>query len=477
MKLKQLLTISALLAVILPSAAYAQSALEKEGGGFYLCQDMIGTDGEARACVEWLVTATCQSTYQLRTKDFERYLSSEKIHTYRVDAEKKLPANCEPMSAIILNYDILKNLQDQEERTKRVVRIVKWADKLSPGQKQRVAGDIIYLSDITELMKNKDIRNYILKCRDEATAIDGVVPEPTAAFLRQLENFDSTLITPNAQALLLNHEIKNGQYRSAASRLDHLNFKDLNAKTKKETIELITASGRALFGDSMFPKSMCYPEFRQSMSADPVLALFKMLYENKPDAFVAGHLTSRYLTACDMNAAASTVFSAFKQFPDSYEATRNLDNLTAYVDKQRSTQLLSAIIAESSKLSGASADYFKMKVAPKLIQFILDTARQSLERGDAAAADALLTPMLNIGTARFEVLLDLGRAKQMAKNSAAARQYWAEIIEKAGRSPLTEKAYFLSILSFRQDAKTAEADALRERFEQEYPMSEWIAFL
>ena len=477
MKLKQLLTVSALFAVILPSSVYAQTALEKEGGGFYLCQDMIGTDGEARACVEWLVTATCQSTYQLRTKDFERYLSSDKIQTYRVDAENKLPANCEPMSAIILNYDILRNLREQSERTNRVVRIVKWADKLSPGQKQRVAGDIIYLSDVAELMKNKDIRAYILKCRDEATAIDGVVPEPTAAFLRQLENFDAALITPKVQALLLNNEIKNGQYRSAASRLDTLNFNALDAKTKKETIDVITASARALFGDSMFPKSMCYPEFRQSMTADPVLALFKMLYENKADAFVAGHLASRYLTACDMDSAASTVFSAFRQFPDSYEAVRNLDNLTTYVDRMKSTQLLTAIIKESSKLTDTSANYFKVKVAPKLIQFVLDTSRQALERGDAASAESLLTPMLDVGTARFDVLVDLGRAKQMSKNSAAARQYWAEVIENAGRSPLTEKAYFLSILSFRQDGKKAEADALKERFEQEYPMSEMAAFL
>lgn len=477
MQLKKILIVTALCSILLPSAASAQSAKEKEEGAFYMCQQMIGTEAEVKACVDWLIMGTCQSTYQMRSKEFGQVLPNEKIQSYLIEAEKALPASCEPMSAIILNNDILENLHEQPQRTERVVRIVKWAGKLSPGQKQRVAGDLVLLSDFSVLIQNKTIRDFILKCRDEATTLDGVVPEPTATFLRQLENADPTLMTPNTHALLLRTEIKDRQYLSAASRIKLFNINALKSNVKKEIVELISASARSLFGDSVLPKTPCYPEFRQSMSADPILAMFKILYENKTDPFIAGHLASRYLIACDMASAASTVFSSLKQSPESYDSTRNLDNLTAYADKLKSTQLLSAMIAESSKLTGASSDYFKKKSAPKLIQFVLDTSRQALERGDASAADSLLTSMLDIGTSRFEVLIELGRAKQMSKASAAARQYWGEVIEKAGRSPLTEKAYFLSVLSFRQDGKQADADALKARFEQAYPASDWLAFL
>ncbi len=481
------LTTSAILAsaILLCTPASAQSVKDSEEGAYLLCSGGNGPEVEAQACVEWIVAAVTTATYSSRIDSVQKMLSTKDLHHYRIQAESKLPPNADPFMAVRLNLDILKGLNDKSEKTKRWDKLMQWAQKLAPEQRQPLAHEIIFNEDRADILKLPACRKFIEQCRDDIVSDMPKIAESSASLLRQIETTDAALMSPQAQIALMISEIQNKQYLAARNRLtlieNALNgkFEQLTPDVKKAFFSALAVNALPLFGQANLSQAFCFPELNLKANADHHLKLLTLLSEDSslsnPSA-VLGHLMASELSACRGENAISLLFKRYEQQSRDADILSLMDQLMTYAEKGHSERLAVILSQQVSKLSKSLGD-FKTKYGQRMTRLALEAGNHAIERGDAAKAAQLIEPLQNIApdASRHEVLVELGRARSMTKaGGTQARQLWAQVISESRTGIWTEKAYYLSVLSFLNDGKKQEAQDIKRQFSDTIPASQLI---
>ncbi|MBO4349675.1 MAG: hypothetical protein J6A01_01860 [Proteobacteria bacterium] len=463
------------MSLMIPAHAMAQK--QDEESSFIMCTSMAGTEGEAQACTDWIREGTCLATYKSRISEVAKYISTANLQQYRIAAEKSLKSNCEAMTAVELNLDILENLSGDAERTARWERIVEWGNKLAPNQRRTVAYDLSCDNAFKTLLKRPKIKAFVDKSRDEAYTFLPEIDEKTTYFLNHLEEADPGAMSPLAQVVLLNYEIDHNQYPAAKDRISKVAFDKLPADAKKSTLNKIHGVTIPLFGDVKWASVTCFPEAK--IQKTQTLKMFEMLEDSGTNSQVLMHIIAQKLSICDEDGAAKSLADDYAKHYANSEVSKLMENSLDYADKTRNDKWIRALVKYLSKVPNDAAQTFKTKHGAKLTQLALITARNDLANNRADQAEQLLEG-LNIlapQTSQYEILLELGRAQSMTKKETQARQTWGMIIDKAGNGQLTEKAYYLTILSLQREKKTAEADQMKQQFFDLMPASAWHGLL
>lgn len=460
----------AIFILTLSSPVFAQSAKDEEEASYYLCEQMTGSANEEEACTDWIEASVNVATYRARFSQVAKFLSSENIQRYQTNAEKRLNAKkAEPMTACELNFDILSTLTDSSERDKRVLRLIEWANRLAPQQYIMAAHPISMLDDFSHLSELSAVRKFIEKTRDEISEDELSPSAEVIDFLSRIEKTNETMMTPKGHAILLIHEIDNGLYQSAHARLLQFDIDKCPQKLRNQLVQKVLSSAKKVFGEVNFSDAVCFPEFHQKSQDSKEAILLKKLAKTQPNMTVSAHITANMLRNCDNETASASVFEAFNADPLQADSSMILDKFITFVESQKSDLLTTSVILQAGKLSSQAMDIFKKKYAAKLKAMGLEVGRRSLERQDANQAAAILDVLRKMNDRPYEIMLEYGRALQMQKKSIEARQIWGEIIQNDGKSSLAEKAYYLSVQSFKRDKKTSDAESLKAQYEDNFP--------
>ena len=465
-------TVAALMA-FLPANAQAQSK-QSEESAFIMCSDMAGSQGESQACIDWIKEGTCLATYKTRVKEIEKYISSADMQRYRIEAEKQLTPNCEAMTAVELNMDILEHLTDAADRTSRWERLVEWADKLAPNQNQTVVGDLSRDADFKALIKRPKIRAYVEKCRNEAANALPEVSEQTYHFLGRLDETEPAAMTPEALVVILAYEIDHQQMMTAKDRINRIPFDKLPAGVQKSILSKIHIAAPALFGNAEPGAMTCFPE--AALAPSQTLGALELINQAEPGAMILSHVIAQKLAVCDEEGAARSLAQGYAVLFAQADMHKVMETALNYADKSRNDRWIRAIVQHLSSLSDAALAAFKSRYAAKLVMLALITARNDLAGGRAVQVLPMLEGLERLAppVSRDEVLLELGRAQSMNKKEVLARQTWGMLIDGGSKSPVVEKAYFLTIRSLMRDKKTSDADQLKRQFSEVFPASRWL---
>ena len=472
-KLSFLLTLC--MPLLVPAHAMAQK--QDEESSFIMCTSMAGTEGESQACIDWIREGTCLATYKSRISEVAKYISSQNLQQYRIAAEKSLKSNCEAMTAVELNLDILENLSGDSERTARWERIVEWGNRLAPNQRQTVAYDLSSDSAFASLLKRPKIKAFVNQSRDEAYSFLPEISDKTSYFLNHLDEADPSAMSPLAHVVLLNYEIDHSQFPAAKDRISRIQFDKLPADAKKTALNKIHNVTIPLFGDVKWASVTCFPEAK--IQKTQTLKMLEMLEDNGTNSQVLMHIIAQKLSICDEEGAAKSLADEYAKHYSNQEVSKLMEHSLDYADKTRNDKWIRALVKYLSKVPNDAAQTFKTKHGTKLVQLALITARNDLANNRADQAEPLLEGLTILAPQSFEyeIMLELGRAQSLTKKEAQARQTWGMIIDKAGNGQLTEKAYYLTILSLQREKKTGEAEQMKKQFFDLMPASVWHGLL
>jgi hypothetical protein len=450
------------------SQALAQSAKDMEESAFILCQDRLGTSTEAEACIDWITEGVCRSPYLSRIEQVAKLTSNDNLRKYREAAEQRLPATCEPMSAVILNLDILKDMPKTEDkaRFKRWERAFHWAPGLAPQQRQILAAEAADAPEFAQMLNHTGIKNHLLQAAAESAELLPDISEKTLFFLHQLEQIRPDLMTPEMHAVLLSDALNRAQYKMASSRLDQLDIAQLSEDLKNRFMPVIANAAVQLFGRADLSQAVCFRESPAMHLTLPKLAWIQALDIPKVKGLISGHLMTLWLMQCDDDAISTRLADLWLNYPADPNLHSLTDALLKNIETHRNVLLGIRIAKTMGKLDGKARETFQKQYGLRLFSSLFEAGLLALDIAPSLTIQALEAAAPFAPTAReMELQFHLGRSYAASQNGTKARQIWAQMIDKDPKTSWTMKAAYLSILSFQKAGKKSEAQALFKRME------------
>ena len=453
--------------LMIPSSAAlaAPSSVASEEAAYVLCSDLAGQDAGTAACVDWIVSSMVASTYKARIDSIAKLVSEAQLNAWRIEAEKKLPKNAEPMMAVALELDILNAQSDAKAKQATWVKLIQWANKLAPQQRRLVMHEIAFRDDFTEQIQSKEMKGLIAKCRDDAVEMLPDIPDETISFLSRLEELAPSQMTPQARAILVSSELDKRQFSMAREHLKDLDVGKLPAKLKDLLLKKISAQFPVLYGEADIASSICYPEAMLTEHRMP--AWFDQLtLDQNLQPLLSSHRIASYLEACKFSDAASLLVQMYERSGTVADYQKLLNNVFGVLEANRNIEALKAFAREFAKLTPSSLERFKNAQGKTLSKLVLDFSSPLIDFGAASHVIQMLEPTLRFvqPAQANEAMFNYGRALQANKRSAEARQVWTKLIEDAPHTTWRTRAIQMVIRSFEGDKKVPEAEAFRMQY-------------
>ena len=466
MKALKLAVLVAVSLMISSSAVLAApSSVASEEAAYVLCSDLSGQDAGTAACVDWIVSSMVASTYKVRIDSIAKLVSEAQLNVWRIEAEKKMPKNAEPMMAVALELDILNAQSDPKAKQATWGKLVQWANKLAPQQRRIVMHEIAFRDDFPAQIQSKDMKGLIAKCRDDAVEMLPDISDETVSFLTRLEELDPSQMTPQARAILVSSELDKRQFTMAREHLASLDVGKLPPKIKTSLLSKISAQFPVLYGEADIASSICYPEAMLSQHRMP--SWFDQLsLDQGLQIQLMSHRIASDLESCKFADAASLLVQTYERSGAVPEFQKLLDSVFRVLDANRNIEALKAFSREFAKLTPSSLERFKNAQGKTLSKLVLDFSSPLIDFGASAQVIQMLEPTLRFvqPSQANEASFNYGRALQANKRSAEARQMWTKLIEDAPHTTWRTRAIQMVIRSFEGDKKQAEADAFRKQY-------------
>ena len=448
------------------SAGYAApSTVQDEESAYILCSDLSGAEAGTAACVDWIVSSMVASTYKARIDSIAKLVSEGQLNAWRIEAEKKIPKNAEPMMAVALELDILNAQSDAKAKQATWGKLIQWANKLAPQQRRIVMHEIAFRDDFTEQIQSKEMKGLIAKCRDDAVEMLPDIPDETISFLSRLEELAPSQMTPQARAILVSSELDKRQFSMAREHLKDLDVGKLPAKLKDLLLKKISAQFAILYGEADIASSICYPEAMLSEHRMPDW-FNQLTLDQGLQMQLMSHKVASYLESCKFTDAAALLTNAYERSSTVPEYQKLLNSVFSVLEANRNIEALKSFAREFAKLTPSSLERFRNAQGKTLSKLILDFSSPMIDFGASAHVIQMLEPMLRFvqPAQAHEASFNYGRALQAGKRSAEARQVWTKLIEDAPHTVWRTRAIQMVIRSFEGDKKVPEAEAFRIQY-------------
>ena len=455
----------------------AQTVRDVEEGSYVMCAEMVGAPQEEEACIDWIVTSTCASTYKMRVGKIAQWIPYENLYRYKVEAESRLPATCEAMSAVELNFEILHGLRDEFQFPVRWDRMVSWAQKLHPEQRFIVAGWMLQEPDIEVMRSRSSVQSYLSTClKDVESAMPRVTPEMTS-FIVQLSQVDESLLTLGAKAVVVSDEISTQRYTLARRHLLELDLASQSPEVQTYLMPKVEGAFFQLFGHADLAHVTCFPEVEFQKS--PRYRLFEYLVTRSDSLNIREHFVYELLSRCEVDSAVSEVMSVYPQTRHLRDMDNLMKGMMSAAEVSGRDALIASFVEQGSALDNASRFDFQGRYGSRLVKLAIDAGRSALERCDLAMAQRLLGTLDSLGDSANtpEILFEKGRLHWLQNRGSLARAHWQQVITSLRRGALVEEAYTLSMISLAREGQWKEADAMKASFIESFPESIWISRL
>ncbi len=482
----------------------AELAAEEQAYGD--CMAKIYEPEEVEACAHWMALSACAMMYASRKETAQKYIGAPNYAQCRDAALEQFPPYCDDMAWINLALEALgeDDRFDAARRNGLWSKILAKTERLAPEQRLIVAREWLSSPEDGALLTSKEWRRFAVRAREDAKSLFPDISPDAVKFLtdalaietqQKTASSEEHVVDDCAKAILLIDALDKQQFETARELIAAIDAEKLPQTYRAATSSKLAPLAQAIFGKIRLADAMCFGEFEsggRDARIDPrAEALLDVLLGDMSEnrISIVRYEAKLRFPRCDFAPVLTHFAQSWNAYPTHALTIQFADELMQYIETGDPNIAIEAASVFSSQLQGAARRAFADRFGSRLTKRITalaesiyiyikmppspDSASKRGEYMHIYIKALQQTYELARTSDKPRIALLLGRLYMMSGDGARARQYWSEIIDaQDGAAPdarIAAQAYELSIRSYRRDKKTAEADALAERFERVYP--------